>query len=132
MAMTTSRSEQFFFEHAGYCFDPKKETAEQGRARCAKQLADAERLASEYGWTFEWEDDWSVGSHQRYYGEGSAYEDREPHTCESCVLRDENQKVLASLGCIDDANSEYRRVVEAELALEGLEEFRRYGAAHNA
>src|SRR4051812_20711304 len=34
--------EQFFYDHAGYGYDPKAETAEQGRERCARELAAAE------------------------------------------------------------------------------------------
>ncbi|MGB7728409.1 MAG: hypothetical protein WBL50_10275 [Candidatus Acidiferrum sp.] len=125
-------AEFFFYENAGYSYDPKKETAEQGRIRCAKQLADAERLAVSYGFTFEWEEDWSIGSHRKYYGEDSVYADHEPHTCESCIVRDEDVNVLGSLGCIDDADSNYRRVIQAELADEATAEYQKKQAAINA
>ena len=84
-------------------------------------LAVAEVLAAR-GWRVVWEDDWDVGSHRDFYGPDSAYADREPDTCETAALVDESGDVLASLGCIDDATDEYRRVVAAELAAEALGE----------
>lgn len=118
-----TKDQLFFYEHAGYSHDPKKETAEQGRIRCAIELAKAEEQARGLGWGFEWSEDWDIGSHKEYYGAGSCYEDSEPTTCESCVCKDEDGEVLASLGCIDDATREYRRVVEAELADEALADY---------
>lgn len=117
---TLGSSEAFFFTHAGYSYDAKIETRKQGRMRCAVDLASAERFAQTRDWEFEWESDWSIGSHQKFYGKDSAYEDSEPGTCESCVLRDSDGNALESLGCIDDADSNYRRVIEAELASEAM------------
>lgn len=110
----------FFFAHAGYSYDLKTETPEQGRVRCAVAMAEAERQGRNIGLEFEWSDDWGVGSHKDFYGKGSCYEEAEPHTCEQCVCKFENGDVAASLGCIDDASANYRRVVEAELASEAL------------
>jgi len=118
-------SERFFYDHAGYSYDPKTETRQQGRIRCARSLADAELSAIRLGWSYVWSDDWDVGSHKEFYGKGSAYEDSEPNTCEHCTLKDSDGRVLASLGCIDDADSNYRRVIEAELADETLYTLRR-------
>ena len=42
------------------------------------------------------------------------------HTCEVCVLRDREGEILASIGGIWDASNAYRRVIEAELALEAM------------
>ena len=106
----------FFLRHAGYSYDPKTQTKQQGRSECARKLAKAERDARALGYTFEWRDDWGVGNHFKEYGE--AYANGEPSTCESCLMLDSNGEVVQSLGCIDDATREYRRVVEAELALE--------------
>jgi hypothetical protein len=108
----------FFLANAGFSYDPKTEARSRGRARCARQLAKAERDAAALGYTFEWTDDWAVGSHVQEYGEESY--PTEPSTCESCVCRDTEGKVVASLGCIDDADRNYRRVIEAELAAEAL------------
>lgn len=110
---------QFFYNQAGYSV-AKGETKEQGRARTARQLAKAERDAKSLGYRFEWEEDWSIGSHREYYGADSAYAHREPDTCETCMCISPEGEVVASLGCIDDASANYRRVVEAELALEAL------------
>ena len=33
-----TKQEQFFYDHAGWSYDPKTETPEQGRERCAKDL----------------------------------------------------------------------------------------------
>ena len=108
----------FFLKHAGYSYDPKTQTPKQGRSACVRKLAKAERDARALGYTFSWQDDWQVGNHFEEYGE--AYADGGPDTCESCVMYDEAGNVLQSLGCIDNADRNYRRVIEAELALEQL------------
>lgn len=106
----------FFLRNAGYSYDPKTQTPQQGRAACARRLAKAERDARQLGYTFEWSDDWTIGNHLKEYGE--CYANGEPSTCESCLMRNAAGEVVQSLSCIDDATREYRRVVEAELALE--------------
>ena len=109
-----SADEQFFYDHAGFSYNPDTETPDQGRERCAIQLALAERIARSAGAFFIWEDDWLVGSHLSEFGD--AY-DKEPTTCEWCGLYlPEQPHPLISLGCIDDADDDYRRVVQAELA----------------
>jgi len=113
-----SPDELFFYDHAGYSYDHKKESPEQGHIRCALALAKAEQIARQLGWSVGWSDDWACGSHTKEFGE-DAYP-TEPTTCEAAILVDRNDEVLASLGCIDDASAEYRRVVEAELADEAL------------
>lgn len=110
-----TEAEQLFYDHAGWSYNPSKETAEEGRRRCARELAEAEEWAKREGITFDWAEDWGVGNHRDFYGEDSAYADREPETCEQVVAR-RGATVLASLGCVDDATNEYRRVIEAELA----------------
>jgi hypothetical protein len=93
-------AEQFFFDNAGYSYDPKVETLEQGRTRCAQRLAAAEAEADHHNWWVEWTDD----------GE----EDGAPRWC--ALLRDNNSAVLGSLGGIDVCAGPYARVVAAELA----------------
>jgi hypothetical protein len=115
--MTTT--EQFFYDNAGFSFDSAKETSEQGHARCAVELAKAERFAQEQGWSFAIEpdadedDSWMDDESEEYQAEwrGKAW---------SVVLWDETEtRVLASLGgCYGD--SDYERVVKAELALEAM------------
>jgi hypothetical protein len=114
---------RFFLANAGYSYNPQTETPAQGKAKTARKLAKAERDARAYGYTFEWSDDWSIGNHKEAYGADSVYAEREPDSCEQCICRDEKGNVIASLGCIDDANNEYRRVIEAELACEALASF---------
>ena len=69
---------------------------------------DYRQWALDRGLTFRWSDDWEVGSHTEYFGPGSAYEDREPDTCEQCDLIDDTRyrdvRILVSLGCVDDAD----------------------------
>ena len=109
-------AERFFFEHAGFSYDPKKETKHAGRIRCAVEMAEAERFASNLGLSFDWSDD--------YHDDG--FKDYTPETCESCTCWDATgMHVLASLGCIDDASPEYRRVIQAELALEAVAKYDR-------
>lgn len=107
---------EFFYKYAGWSYNPGTETPEQGRRRSARELARAELLAIDNGWEFEWRDDWSVD----HVDEFEFYENGGPESCESCTLYSAEGEVLASLGCIDDATDEYRRVVEAELAQEAL------------
>lgn len=105
---------KFFYDHAGYSWRRDEgETEEQGHVRCALALADAELWAEAApAFRVEWEDDWIVGSHVREFGDSY---DAEPDTCE-VALAYVGADVVASLGCIDDADDNYRRVVNAELA----------------
>lgn len=140
-----SEDERFFYDHAGYGYNPATETPEEGRKRCAMILRGAEREAQRRGWHVDWEVD-----------EDPILDDdverEEPYDQYIAILRDEDGYVLASLGSIDlgpghclgyDARPHsfeggplvgeplrtvyppYVRVVEAELAdeaLDGLED----------
>ncbi len=119
---------RFFFDHAGFSYNPKNETPLEGRLQCAQALARAEHTAREMGITFEWQDDWMVDHAKEY----ECYEDGGPQTCEFCIARDAEGNVRASLGCIDDADANYRRVIEAELADEAIDALREEGARVNA
>lgn len=109
---------RFFLTHAGYSWNPATETKEEGRRRCAKALADAERRGMGAGLSFDWSID-EVDS--------SDWSDEEPAYAQwKCVCRDANGKFVTSLGVIDFGrdgspwDSPYRRVVEAELAAEAI------------
>lgn len=108
-----SAAEEFFYAHAGWCHNPRTETSEAGRVRCAWELAEAERRGREAGLTFEWEDD----------PEGDADGN---HPAYACVCRNADGVVVGSLcgiGFADggDAYSDpYGRVVCAELAMGAL------------
>ncbi len=116
---------QFFLKHAGYSYDPKKETQIEGRRKCARALAEAERKAYAKGFDFEWELD-SMTSAEWLEDDEDGGKNRKPWNTWACVARDNNGKVIGSLCGIDfGRNGEpwgdpYRRVVEAELALEAL------------
>jgi len=106
----------FFLRNAGTSYDPQTQTKRQGQYAGARRLAKAERDARALGYTFDWQQDWSV-DHQKEY---DCYPNGGPETCEFCLMLSPEGNVVQSLGCIDDATKEYRRVVEAELALEQL------------
>ena len=101
----------FFLRDAGTSYNPKTETKRQGQYAGARRLAKAERDARALGYTFEWHADLSFAH---------SHDEKPPVTCEYCLMRDSDGAGVQSLGCIDDATREYRRVVEAELALEQL------------
>jgi hypothetical protein len=119
--MTTSKLTpfEFFYEHAGYGYDPAKQTEDEGRRESAQRLADAERWASDEGYSFEWEVDQDIDS--------SDFDDSpEPWALWVCVCRNLEGEVTASLCGIDFGRDGepwgdyYRRVAEAELALETM------------
>lgn len=115
----------FFLSHSGYSYDPKTETPMRGRIRCAQESARAESLfldacrVADVG--ISWDDDPDGAQHWRACGE-------EFESCESATIwhRDDSGTVhyLASLGGITDADSNYRRVIRAELAQECADELR--------
>jgi hypothetical protein len=125
-----TKQERFFYDQAGYSYDPKTETEKTGRERGAKHLAQAETYAREQGWYFQWEHEQErpenvLGKRctkrkcndpkcpNVHYGANSEW------LC--CILFDEPEgKVLSSLGMIEEPSREYRRVVEAELAWEAM------------
>lgn len=103
------RAWRFFLEHAGYATPP-------GRAACAASLARAEEQAQGAGLRFEWvADEYPDLS---WMDEAEAARDYEVL---GCVVCDPAGQHLASLWGIVDADANYRRVVEAELAAEALE-----------
>lgn len=111
-----TKAEQFFHDNAGFSYDPKTETPEQGKRNTARALARAEAYAKKAGWQFEVEPDpdadesWMDATCRNDHG-GTAWQ---------VALYDETrQYVLASLGgCYGDGD--YERVVKAELALEAM------------
>lgn len=81
------------------------------------KLAEAEQWAHDQGHTFTWRDDWEVLDHTEEY---DGY-DTEPSTCEWVeIVNAEGDPIGPSLGCVDDASDDYRRVIEAELAWEAM------------
>jgi hypothetical protein len=107
----------FFHEWAGYSWDPKKETQEQGRTLNAAALATAEAKALHLGFRYHWcnvdrgDEDRSGIDHEAPLWD--------------CTMFDADGACIGSLGNIDlgenpygNAKDPYARVVEAELAAE--------------
>jgi hypothetical protein len=107
MAKTMTPAERFFWTHAGYSYG-QGETKASGRRRSAEEMAKAEQDAERMGWTASWEWD-----DMPWDGDVPA-----PHEVLGCVLKNDRGEVLASLWGIGDPDKNYRRVIEAELALE--------------
>lgn len=114
---TMTKSERFFWQHAGYSFDPTTEGKAQGRRRCAEYLAAGEAWAEEQGVTFTWEYDPDVDL--SFMTES---EQAEPHDAEVCIARYADGTMAGCFGGIIDADRNYRRVVEAELAADAQHE----------
>lgn len=110
----------FFKRHAGYCVGR--------RSAGALKLARAEQMAREAGVEIVWESDdyadfsfvktWPEGEQKKFWST--------EHFAESCMLRSSDGEALASCGGIIDADRNYRRVMEAELALEAQGSFLSY------
>ena len=103
----------FFQTHAGYCTPP-------GRMACARNLAQAEQDADLYGFSFEWSEDECGCSGCECGSKQCDCHTGRQHETLCCVCRDNKGAVVASLGGICSPDRNYRRVVEAELALEAL------------
>lgn len=109
---------EFFYKHGASSYDPQ--TEEEVRREGAARLADAERIARNRGWSCNWEIDPTIDS--------SDFDDGPDAWALWCVvLRDEDGVVIGSLGGVDFGRDvepwgqPYRRVVEAEIALEAME-----------
>jgi hypothetical protein len=97
-----TEAERFFYDHGGW-------------PGGAAKLAAAERFAQRNGWQFTWAvdeyDDCNFAERIERFRGPAWY----------CVLRGaEGRTVLASLTCIELPSKTYKRIVEAELALEAM------------
>lgn len=108
----------FFLKHAGYSYG-NGETKQQERIRCARALAKNERAASKGGFTYVW----SVDPHT----DSSDFSDESPAwSLWQCCMLNADGRIVNSLHAIDFGRDgepwgdPYQRVVEAELASEGL------------
>lgn len=110
----------FFYEHAGYSYDPETETPEQGRQRSAELLAAAERDAVKRGYEIVWAVDDDPIWDDDVQRETTDYDQY------VCSVYDADGVVLASLGSVDfgpgvtPESAPYGRVVAAEVALEAM------------
>ena len=115
---TTTDPVAFFLQHAGYSYSTEV-TREADQLACARQLAQAEREGAEAGLYFHWSVDRDMDS--------SEFDDSpNPWQLWVCLCFNDEGEVVASLGGIDfgpdkePKDDPYRRVVQAELALEAL------------
>jgi hypothetical protein len=128
-------AEEFFYEHAGYVYDPKTQTAEEGRRATAKALANAEQWAWDNNYEFEWEREIRLATRTvelaveawSEFLDGTGIDPEDVSDIVSVVMRTEDGEGVESLGAIiegydNEYNRNYRRVVEAELALEQQKE----------
>ena len=133
---------QFFIKHAGYSHNPKTESPMQGRIRGARALARAEREARDGGFCFQWSidpygtsADWVehntddppiMADGSRADGGTCGCSKCEPWQTWQCAMYNSDGQIVNSLHGIDFGrdgtpwNDTYKRVVEAELAEEGL------------
>ena len=102
--------EQFFWDHAGYSHDPKKESRWQGRIKCAKELAAAWTEFLNEDACVTWEIDPDITSHD---WEDSSKPER-PTLIATLYC---GKEIVGSLGGIDIPGSgdPYAKVIEAEL-----------------
>lgn len=105
---------QFFYDNAGYSYNPATGTEEMGRIHCANRLAQAEIDGRHFGLTFEWVPD-NDADPMDWDGDGPMGDE-----AYGCVVRDPEGNIRASLWAIFDPTPQYRRVVEAELAMQAL------------
>lgn len=119
----TLEAYQHMREHAGWSYRPSVETAEQGRVRSALERARAEyERLRRVEITFDWQDEpsWEVDTSWMDEDTLEAFQ-RGDTRLMSCEIWD-GPETLASLGGIhmdrDWRSDPYRRVIEAELALE--------------
>lgn len=110
-------AERFFYENAGYSYNANVESAEQGKRRCARELAAAETWARDAGYSFRWEVD-------PFFDSSEWSDDPEPWAQWMCTMHGDDGEIVQHLGGVDFGRdgspwgNAYRRVVEAELAHE--------------
>lgn len=116
---------QFFLKHAGYSYG-KNETKMQGRIRCARALAKDERAARNAGFSFAWSIDPYSSSADWLENNEDGGRNCNPWQVWQCVMLNAEGYIVNSIHSIDFGRAgepwgdPYRRVVEAELAGEGL------------
>lgn len=116
--MELTKQEQFFYDNAGYSHLPAKETAEEGHLRSAREYAEAETWAIDNGYYFDWIIDSNGCSGCGCESEDCVCSTGIDHETYGCIMRSDDDKHLQSLWGICNPDAAYRRVVEAELALE--------------
>lgn len=121
-----TKQEQFFYDNAGYTRNPKTQTEQQARAHSARLLARAETWARDEGYRYNWEIE--SESAESVYGTACPNADcNDPHCMSThydptadfyvCIIEDKDGNAVDSLGMIEAPTREYRRVIEADLAI---------------
>lgn len=110
-----TKSEQFFYDNAGWNYDPKTETSKQGKLRCAVELAKAEAWFEDSGLEYAVLPD--EDADLSWMDEA---ERNESHEVVGVVLQTPDGEHVQSLWGIVDATPEYLRVIVAELASEEM------------
>src|SRR3990167_11418048 len=125
MAVTVERKgaamkdrEAFFYENAGYSWDPSSESREEGRRKCARYLAEAEACGERVGLEVQWDYDYDAP----YFLSDEAHEG--PYYF--AWVEGPTGSTVAALGGIDEDPcpqgqgilTPYARVIEAELLSE--------------
>lgn len=121
--ITLTDDEQYFYDNAGYSFDPAIETEDHGHAVTAIDLATAERVAKKAGAYIQWQRDWES---ERDINEGITLDSKDYIMSWTAVLyapvhktNDVDWEPGASLGGIDNGTKEdMSRVIYAQLAIE--------------
>lgn len=114
-----NRAEQFFYNNAGYSYNPKTQTPEEGHIESAKHLAHMETLAEKHGLEYIWEHDPATDSSE-------FRDDCDPYPLWGCICVSPEGEHLNSLWGIDFGpdgepwGDNYQRVVEAELVHDAL------------
>jgi hypothetical protein len=118
-------AERFFYLNAGYSYGAG-ETPEQGRKRCARTLARAERAAANKGFSYRWSIDPHGSSADWIEPNEDGGRDNNPWQVWQCAMYNRDGRIVDSLHGIDFGRGgepwgdNYKRVVEAELAIDGL------------
>lgn len=110
---------EFFYTHAGFSYDPETQTPEEGKRACAEALARAEEEGRKRGFFTVWKRDDVPFGDDVHEPDEYGYVATLWHTAAFTGER----VMLASLGMIDAEDGDpYRRVVNAELAMEAISE----------
>ena len=115
----------FFLKNAGYSYG-KDETKQQDRISGARALAKVEREATRGGFTYAWSIDQFTTSADWIDDNKEGGRNCDPWQTWQCVMLNSDGRIVNSLHGIDFGRDRspwgdsYRRVVEAELALEGI------------
>jgi|SRR5882672_7371092 len=114
------KAQRFFFDNAGYSWNPRKETPAQGRTRGAMALRAAEQAYSDA-------EAYASVEFCVWPDEIATYEDGEQRYM--MAIRDGDGHTMNSCGAMDSEDSTQRRIMHAELALDILAELRELTAA---